>query len=510
MINKPYQFVAITIAFALLLSGGVVNADVRLPAIISDHAVLQKSNKVPIWGWADPGENISVTMGNIVGKSTANAAGKWRIDLDLSESEVGPFDLVVSGKNEVRVVDLLVGEVWLCAGQSNMEMRLSSTWNAKEVIDQTNNPSLRHFRVERQALATPADDVVGKWVKATSLDARSFSATGFYFGQALQHALKRPVGLINCSWGGSLVESWMSKDAFQTNEATMNRFAQLDDQLGKTKPAPEPKRIPSALFNGMLSPLIPYAIAGAVWYQGESNVGVGQAMVYPVLLNAMIRDWRNRWDRELPFYLCQLANFQAKTSEPGLTSLWAEFREGQTKFIETPQTGQAILIDIGEEGSVHPGYKSQVGERLALIALAKNYGRDVVFSGPVIQSFTVEHNKIRLNFSHAHGGLLARSVAATYQPKSTNPETVPLLRNSPQSELEGFIICGEDRKWVWAEAKIEGNSVFVWSPQIPKPVAVRYAWANNPTCNLYNGAGLPAGPFRTDNFPLSAKSEAKK
>ena len=483
----------------------IASADVRLPAIFSEHAVLQRSDKVPVWGWAAPGEDVSAALGGIVGKTTADAAGKWRVNLDLSQTGAGPFDLVARGKNEVKVGDVVVGEVWLCVGQSNMEMKLGATQDAKEVIARLNNPSLRHFRVERKSVASPVDDVVGKWVTATPLGAREFTAVGFYFGQALQHAFKGPVGLVHSSWGGSLAESWMSEEALQTDEVE-KRVAELRAQIAASTRPPAPSKIPSALFNGMLSPIIPYALAGAIWYQGESNVGTGQGAVYPRLLTALICDWRKRWERELPFYICQLASFQAKPAGPGLTSLWAEFREGQTKFLDTPQTGQAVLIDIGEEGTVHPRNKKDVGERLARIALAKNYGKDVVFSGPVFQSAAVEEGKIRLKFAHVHGGFIAKPLPVTYQPMSIKSETMPLVRNSPQSELEGFVICGDDRKWVWAEAKIDGDDVLVWSAQVAHPVATRYAWDNNPTCNLYNAAGLPAGPFRTDSFPLTARA----
>ncbi len=470
--------------------------------------MFQRSEKVPIWGWADPGEEVFVTLGAIAGKTAADTAGKWRIDLDLRQAGAGPFDLVARGKNEVTVGDVVVGEVWLCVGQSNMEMRLGGTQDAKEVIAQTNNPSLRHFRVERNSVAAPADDVVGKWVTATPLGAHEFTAVGFYFGQALQNALHAPVGLVHSSWGGSLAESWMSEEALQSDEVVKKHVANLRNRNATSTQSPPPSRTPSALFNGMVSPLIPYAIVGAIWYQGESNVGAGQGAVYPQLLTTLIRDWRNRWKRDLPFYICQLPNFQAKPTSPGLPSLWAEFREGQTKFLDTPHTAQAILIDTGEEGTVHPRNKKDVGERLARIALAKDYGQAVVFSGPVFQSAAVEEGKIRLKFTHTEGGLIAKPLPRTYQPLSIKPDTVPLMRNSPKSELEGFVVCGEDHKWVWADAQIEGNDVLVWSAQVAHPVATRYSWANNPTCNLYNAAGLPAAPFRTDKPPLNVPESA--
>jgi len=500
---------------ALLVSfARVSSADVRLPAIFSDHAVLQRSEKVPIWGWAGAGEEVSVTLGAAAAKTNADPAGKWRINLDLSKIADGPFELVVRGKNEVKVADVLVGQVWVCVGQSNMEMKLGATKDAKEVISQTNNPLLRHFKVERKAVATPVEDVVGKWVVADSRGLSEFSGIGFYFGQSLQADLNVPVGLIHSSWGGSLAESWMSPEAFAGDKelkarememlARVDAAAKPDESAEGTGPqkAIPPSKSPSYLFNGMLVPIIPYAIKGAIWYQGESNAGSGQAPFYPRLLTAMIGDWRKRWAiADLPLYICQLANNQIKRNTPGLASTWAEFREGQTKLLATPNTGMAVLIDIGEEGTVHPRNKKDAGERLARIALAKTYGKDVVWSGPVFESASVEGDKMRLKFAHIDGGLVVRPLPETYQPRSIDPKSVPLVRNSPQSEIEGFIICGGDHKWVWADAKIDGDSVLVWSPQVPKPAAARYAWENNPTCNLYNGAGLPAGPFRTDNLP---------
>ncbi len=430
------------IAILLLVGLAAAQADVHLPAIFSDHAVLQRSEKVPVWGRAEAGEEVSVSLGVTSSGTTADAEGKWRVALDLSKADAAPTELLVRGKNEIRIADVIVGEVWLCVGQSNMEMKLGATKDAKEVISQTNNPLLRHFKVERNAVPAPAGDVTGKWVVADPLGAREFSGVGFYFGRALQRDLKVPVGLIHSSWGGSLAEAWMSPEAFAGDEGLKQRnkemLARADpaatpDESAETKGSQKalpPNKSPSYLFNGMLSPIIPYAIKGAIWYQGESNVGSGQADVYPRLLAALIVDWRKRWEiADLPLYICQLASFQAKPAGPGLTSLWAEFREGQTKLLETPQTGQAILIDIGEEGTVHPRNKKDVGERLARIALAKNYGQDVVFSGPVFQSAKVEGDKIRLKFAHAHGGLIAKPLTDTYQPKSIDPKTVPLVRH---------------------------------------------------------------------------------
>jgi sialate O-acetylesterase len=263
--------------------------------------------------------------------------------------------------------------------------------------------------------------------------------------------------------------------------------------------AQDPQQVPGALFNGMIKPVMPYAIKGAIWYQGESNVG--RANQYRTAFPLLIADWRQMWQQgDFSFYFCQLANYTAKKSTPG-ESAWAELREAQSLTLKVPHTGQAVLIDIGESEDIHPRNKQDAGERLALNALAQDFGKAIPFSGPVYDAMKVEAGKIVLTFKHTDGGLVARPVPATYLVKSQSQETAPLVRNRPDSQLEGFAICGEDKKWVWADARIDGDKVVVWSDQVAAPVAVRYAWAENPTCNLYNGVGLPASPFRTDDFP---------
>jgi sialate O-acetylesterase len=265
----------------------------------------------------------------------------------------------------------------------------------------------------------------------------------------------------------------------------------------------EPLNVASYLFNGMINPVIPYAIQGAIWYQGEGNWLRGHQ--YRTAFPALIKDWRAKWDRgDFPFYFCQIANLGVHSPRPE-ESAFAEVREAQSMTLSLPKTGQAILIDIGEEGNIHPADKVSVGDRLARIALAGTYGKSVPFSGPVFEAMAVEGNKVRLRFKHTDGGLVAKPLPAAYQPVSTDPKTVPLVRNSPAGELEGFAVCGLDRKWAWATAKIEGDAVIAWNDAVPEPVAVRYAWAQNPFCNLYNGEGLPAAPFRTDDFPIRSE-----
>jgi sialate O-acetylesterase len=261
--------------------------------------------------------------------------------------------------------------------------------------------------------------------------------------------------------------------------------------------------LPGRLFNGMVHPLLPYAIRGVLWYQGESNTG--NASLYRTSFPLLIQDWRQQWQQgDFPFYFCQLANYRPKTNQPG-ESVWAELREAQAKTLSVPTTGMAVLIDTGESEDIHPQGKQVAGERLAQIALAKTYGRDVVHSGPVYTSMKIEGSAIRLSFDHLGGGLVAKEVPATYDVMRKAGKTAPLVRNSPQSQLEGFAICGADKQWVWADAKIEGDTVLVSSKQVPSPIAVRYGWADNPTCNLYNAADLPASPFRTDNHALNTK-----
>ncbi|MCX6968104.1 MAG: sialate O-acetylesterase [Verrucomicrobia bacterium] len=480
-----------------------LQADVRLPAIFSDHAVLQNSSKVPVWGWAAAGEEVSVTLGSAKANAKADGTGKWRAALDLSKTGAGPFDLLVRGNNELKISDVLVGQVWVCAGQSNMEMRLSTT-KATDIIAHAQNPLLRHFKVEKKSVPAPVEDVVGQWVSAVPATVGEFTAVGYYFGQTLQQDLKVPVGLLNLSWGGSRAESWTSSEALSMQGGLKGYLEAVKAEAVLPGKKPMPNQVPSALFNGMLSPVLPYGIAGAIWYQGESNARPGCSQIYPKLLACMVADWRARWEcGEFPFYLCQLPNFMVKSSAPAQPGTWVDLRDAQSQFVKmVPNTGQAILIDTGAAGDLHPINKKDPGERLARIALAKKYGRNIVHSGPVFQSAAVENDKMRLTFTHTEGGLVAKPLPATYQPKLLEPATLPLVRNSPDSELEGFIICGEDHKWEWANAKIDGESVLVWSPKVLKPAALRYAWGSNPTCNLYNSSELPAGPFRTDDFPL--------
>ena len=511
--KRPLILLLFTLALVMKVS-----ATVSLPAILSDHMVLQKSANVPIWGKADPGEEVAVTLNHQTIRATTGPDGRWKTELNLENSGPGPFELVVSGRGAPLVIsDVVIGEVWVASGQSNMELMLKDTIGAKEEIAGSSNPMLRQFLVKTVASREPLDDCTGVWAPAGPDTTGSFSAIGYYFAKRLQGELKVPIGLIHTSWGATPAEAWTSSRSLDTVpdlKASMERLREQKSPEGHV-PKPlgtvpvfssqilPPQKIAGQIFNGMINPLIPYAIRGVIWYQGEGNSD--RAFQYRTTFSLLIKDWRERWGRvELAYYFCQLPNFGPKKPGPEESS-WAELREAQSLALNLPHTGQAVLIDIGEADNIHPRNKHDAGERLALIALANDYGGKMPFSGPVYDSMITEPGRIRIKFHNSVGGLLAKPLPAVYDVNTLKAQTAPLVRNSPNSELEGFAICGEDRQWRWADAKIDGDTVLIWSNEIPAPVAVRYAWADDPTCNLYNSGGLPASPFRTDDFPLTTK-----
>jgi sialate O-acetylesterase len=648
----------------LFISLSVVNAvraEVKLPAIISDNMVLQRGVKLRIWGSAKPGERVIVMLKDKSAGTVADAQGQWQVWLDPLKAG-GPIELTVKGDNVLTVKNVLVGEVWLCSGQSNMEWPLINTIGATDVVAQANYPEIRLFTVTKNTSPTPLADLEGHWVVTTPDDAAHFSAVGYFFGRELYQQLKVPVGLINSSWGGTPAEAWTRHDALLSSdlkpildkyESSLNalpqakeayaralaeweeknlyidsgnkgealgyadpktatadwskmdlpkqfetagllidgavwfrrdvelpasftgkelvlNFPPIDDydttyfngtKIGATgretpnsymvprkytvpgalvhagrnviavrifdsageggfsrggamsigpsggadteaislrgfwdyrvEQAFEPKHPdwgsrpdavgvsnqnnPSVLYNAMIAPLVPFAIRGVIWYQGESNAG--RAYQYRTLFPVMIRDWRSAWGSDFPFYFVQLANWHANKAEPD-ESDWAELREAQMMTLREPQTGMAVTIDIGDENDIHPRNKLDVGRRLAAWALAGPYNQKVIPSGPLFDRYTVKGNEVRIRFKHAEG-----------------------LKTSDGGPVKGFAITGEDRRFVWADARIEGDTVIVSSPKISKPVAVRYGWADNPIANLYNKAGLPASPFRTDDWP---------
>jgi sialate O-acetylesterase len=667
-LGKQVSTYLILFSLILVCLGTYVMSEVRLPALFSDHMVLQQNRTIPIWGWAEPGESVSISFRSQSAEATADEEGKFRLNLK-AEKAGGPDDLIVRGADELRVQDVLVGEVWVCSGQSNMQWQVQSSNNFTEEARSATWPDIRMLTVPRIVADSPQTDIAGEWEVTSPETVGGFSAVCYFFGRDLHRKLNIPVGLLHTSWGGTPAEAWTShstlaadndfvpildrfqkalkdypsklkeyeevvrrvkesKDAlppyhtdpgnkgfgkgwakvsfndsqwgtiqapgyFDTTdglaidgsvwfrktvqipkewkgrELTLELGA-IDDfdvtyfngkevgstgietpnfyqhareyripgKLVKAGPTTVAVRIfdhygnggfagfsgqmklvptegdfpeislsgdwryrvelelsptavtgpgganlppqpmgpghshsPAGLYNAMLYPLAPYAIQGAIWYQGETNASRGHQ--YNKLLTAMIEDWRDLWAQgDFPFGIVQLANFNAVQDNPG-ESDWAELRESQARVAANlPNAGLAVTIDIGEADDIHPRNKQDVGRRLALWALKKTYGNDIVFSGPTLQSIQIDQSEAYLSFQNVGTGLEAKG-----------------------GELKGFSIAGSDRKYVWAKARIQGDQIVVWSD------AVRYAWANNPACNHYNSEGLPAVPFRTDNWP---------
>jgi sialate O-acetylesterase len=472
----------------LAFDSSVALADVRLPALISDNMVLQQGVRAPIWGWADPGEPISVNAGTKMYRTTAGKDGRWLVR--LAPMKPGqPFDMTVAGRNAITVRNVQVGEVWICSGQSNMWWPVWLTIGGGEAIDGANLPDLRMFTVPNFTSASPQSDCKGAWEVATPPGGKKhpeikgvayWSGVGFYFGRELHRKLGVPVGMIHVSWSGSLIEPWIDRQTLLADPEFRPLVTKFDDQLAvyakkagrkleevkaeilpasdfpwppKPTDNPDPRHpgSPSAIYNYMVNPLVPFAFKGLIWYQGESNAP--RAHQYRKLLPAMISDWRRIWgEGNFPFPIVQLANINDPKPEPG-ESEWAELREAQLMATRrVPKTGLVVTIDVGEANNVHPVNKEAVGHRLALAARAIAYGQTLAFSGPILDSMTVEGSRIRLRFKHIGGGLQAKGGAP----------------------LKGFAIADGDRKFVWAEAAIEGNTVVVSSPKLTRPVAVRY------------------------------------
>ena len=529
---QPRHFLSHTISIAaLFVAVSTARADVKLHGLFTDHMVLQRNATVPVWGWADEGETVTVEFrGEKI--TTAAKNGKWTIYLKKL-SAGGPDDFKVTGKNSITLQDVLVGEVWLASGQSNMEWTMRNTHLANLEMPKTANPMVRLYTVPKLKAEKPVDNVPSSWTACGPETISNFSAVAYYFGRDLQQALGVPVGMIHTSWGGSPAEVWMRQEVLESNpdfkrdildtyaaskkrnedaivvwEAERDAAKQANQSFTKRKPSLAWR--PAELYNGMIAPLIPYAIKGAIWYQGESNAE--RAYQYRSLFADMVSNWRHDWNQgDFTFLQVQLAPFKAIKSEPGESS-WAELREAQNYAMKVlPKVGVAVITDVGEEKDIHPRKKEPVGARLALAARHIAYGENLVWSGPAYKSMKVKGNKAILSFNHVGSGLEARR--ATDIEDATGPAVYDQSRGRIQRDLKGFAICGEDRKFVWATAEIAGDKVVVSSPQVAKPVAVRYGWADFPVVNLWNREGLPASPFRTDDFPMITapkSTEAKK
>ncbi|WLD10227.1 sialate O-acetylesterase [Planctellipticum variicoloris] len=490
---------------ALTAIPAIARADVRLPALFSDHMVLQQGQPVSVWGWADAGEAVTVSVAGQSVRATTGDDGKWRVALQPLEVAEG-LELKVAGKNSLTVKDVLVGEVWLGSGQSNMAMTVSRCNSVAEEQQAARLPNLRMFTVTSGPATSPQDECKGQWVVCSPETVGNFSATAYFFGREIHRELQVPVGLINSSVGGTGIEAWTDLEVQQRDPELKPILGEWEDRIaaynagrarqqyeralaawktkaeaaraaGKLLPRRpqvpvEPRQDrnhPGNLFNGKIAPLIPYAVRGMVWYQGEHNTRPETATLYHRQLTLLITDWRIRWGQpELPFAWVQLPNFIAPETRD-----WPSVREGMLQTLEQPHTGMAIAIDVGDPKDIHPKNKQEIGRRLALWALHDVYGRDIPSSGPIPTETTLEGRSLEVRFKHADGGLELRG------------------------EHAGFEVAGTDGVWKTAEARVESDTLTLSSLDVPQPHAARYAWSNNPTAVLFNKAGLPATPFRT-------------
>jgi sialate O-acetylesterase len=511
----PRRFAA-AVCCLFLLFAVVAFAEVKPAALFNDHMVLQRGMSVPIWGTAAPGEAVKVTLNGQSRSTTAGQDGKWMLRLRKLKAG-GPYEMQIQGTNSLTIHDVLVGEVWLGSGQSNMAFTVSKKvayyagmLDEEKEIAAANYPTIRMFTVKEKKSYTPKDDAIGEWKICSPETVPGFSAVGYLFARDLQQRLHVPVGILTVAYGASTAEAWAPREAVAADpqlKPMLDRFDALEDfykthpgaTAAEAPPAPqtingrsavrpgpmrdpvEDQHEPTVLFNGMLHPVIPYGLRGAIWYQGESIVGGKEGLtLYPHVMATMVTEWRKLWgEGDFPFYAVQLPALKNVSNNPLV-------REGQAQILSLSNSGLAVTIDVGDPDNVHPKDKEPVGERLALIALANVYGRKLEFAGPRYNSMKVESNAIRIRFTHVDGGLVAKD-----------------------GPLKWFQIAGADQQFVYAEATIDGDSVLVKSGKVTVPVAVRYAWANYPIgCNLTNAAGLPAAPFRTDAW--DAMSEIAK
>lgn len=469
--------------FALFLAFTIISsahADVRLSKIFTDHMVLQQSQPATIWGWADAGEKVTVEIMGSSAEATAGADGKWQAKV-TPPAAGGPYELNVKGKNSIKLTDVLVGEVWICSGQSNMEWTVNASLNPQDEAKAATFPNIRHIKVAHNPAKEPQPDLLGNgqtgWTVCTPETVPNYTAVGYFFGRKLHQDLNVPVGLVNTSWGGTICEAWTSHPGLEA-KPELKPILERDAEFKPGNPNQA-----SALYNGMVNPLLPLSIRGAIWYQGESNLA--RAEQYATLFPNMIGDWRKNFGQgDFPFLFVQLAPFRYNGQD---VRNCAELWEAQLKTLSVPNTGMAVTTDIGDVKDIHPKNKQEVGRRLALWALAKNYGKQLVFSGPLYDSHKVEGNKIRITFQQVGGGLMAKE-------------------GKPLSHFE---IAGDDEKFVPATATIDGASIVVSSDQVAKPVAVRFAWNDTAEPNLFNQEGLPASPFRTDTFKMATAGKVK-
>ena len=516
----------------LLLSAllpALAHAELKLPAIIGDNMVLQQKQTNPIWGWDTPGTEVTVKFGGQSKSAKADDKGKWTVKLDPVPANAEPAVLSVSGTSKRDVQNVLVGEVWLCSGQSNMGFTTQQARDADVELLTCNIPQIRLVRVPNVGIQEPQDDFKGEWKECTPQSAAGFTAVGFFYGKLLHEMLHVPVGLIDNAWGGSSCEAWVRRDLLEKDarfKGMMDKWKQTESQYTadtfdkemeayRTKlaawnkarqeaakkkeffdtPAPRPpqnpmkgQHRPGNLYSGCLHPIIGYGIKGAIWYQGESNAG--GAFEYSYLFPLMIQSWRDEWKSgDFPFYWVQLADYKNEQPQPG-DSDWAELRESQTKTQSAIKNGgQAVIIDLGEAKDIHPKNKRDVAERLVRWPLVKEYGIKLPYRSPEFKTAVFDGGKATVTLDTFGSSIQTFDVA----------------------EARGFAVCGEDKQWAWADAKVTGPAtVEVTCKTVAKPVAVRYAWADNPVCNLYSKEWLPVTPFRSDSFPMITDPKTPK
>lgn len=501
------------VAVAMAAAPQSLPAAVRLPKVFGSHMVLQRDVELPFWGWAEPGEEVSVALGETKVSTTADEKGKWSLKLPKQKAG-GPHEIAVAGKNVIYLTDVLVGEVWVCSGQSNMEWPMTLTKDAQKEIAAAKYPRIRLFQITKNPTPKPVDDVTAEWKACEPASVASFSAVAYFFGREIHQELDVPVGLIHPSWGGTRIEPWTPPVGFEgvanpevSKLATFGETAnaayekqklafvgQMEAWAAAARKAAEAGKeitpppvwpnnpmanpgAPTALYNGMVSPVVPFAIRGALWYQGESNLSEG--MLYHDKMKALIGGWRKVWNQgDFPFLFVQLAPYRyGNNSWDVIAGLW----EAQTATLSVPNTGMAVTTDIGNLGDIHPNNKQDVGKRLALWALANTYGKkDLVYFGPLFKSAKPEGSSIRVTYDFAKG-----------------------LKTTDGAAPKWFEVAGADGKFEAAEAKIDGDAVVVSSAKVAEPKNVRYGWTESQTPNLVNGAGLPACPFRSN--PPAAK-----
>jgi sialate O-acetylesterase len=501
-----------------LLSGAIVSTSVavELPRMFSDHAVLQQGTIVPVWGWGTPGEIVTVGFAGqkVAGKADSN--GEWRLELQYLTANATGSTMTVTGESSetVEVRDLLIGEVWMASGQSNMQRPLAGAEHGKEDTAAADFPGIRMFLAHGKPHDVPQRKAGGSWVVCSPSTAGEFSAVGCHFALRLHQELGVPIGIIRPVFPGKPVEAFTSREGLLAKPAGAALVHAMDEEVRKFKEQ-EPQLIaayqaamasgqpvirrrrpqmpyspaleetaPSALYNGMIHAWVGYAMKGAIWYQGESNAS--RAKQYEAIFPQLIEDWRRLWKNEFPFYFVQLANFKDPSTEPGVPDEWAELQNAQRLALSLPRTGMAVINDIGMAEDVHPINKRDVGYRLARWALANDYGKSgIIASGPLYKCARPEGHTMRIEFDYAEG-----------------------LKSRDGGPLQRFEIAGEDQKWRWAEAIIDGGTVVVSNKDVSQPVAVRYAWAANPAgANLVNGVGLPASLFRTDDWKLMTEQQ---